>query len=231
MRGTGRGSGTMSDDRTDVARPREGMSLAKPRGTMMRLAAFLRDRKGVAALEFALIAPLLLTLYFVTMEVAQGIETNKKVSRVGSMVADLVTQQSSETTKAVIEPIMEIGAAILQPYGRTRPTIEITGIEIAKGKNGGAPRAIVKWSRKMVNGAFSQGEPKESEINDVPVELKIADTFLVRVSAQLDYLPVIAWTAEQRANLGLLGAFGNIDMDEVYYLRPRMSSKIICTDC
>jgi len=194
----------------------------------MRLAAFLRDRKGVAAIEFAFIAPLLLTLYFVTMEVAQGIETNKKVSRIGSMVADLVTQQHSETTKDVIEPIMEIGEAILQPYGRTRPTIEITGIEITKEAT---PRAIVKWSRKMVNGAFSQGEQKETEIEDVPDELKIADTFLVRVSAQLNYLPVVAWTAEQRTSLGLLGAFGNIGMDEVYYLRPRMSSKIICTDC
>lgn len=201
--------------------------VAAPRGAMMRLVAFLRDRKGVAAVEFAFIAPLLLTLYFVTMEVAQGIETNRKVSRVGSMVADLVTQQHSETTKSVIEPIMEIGAAILQPYGRTRPTIEITGIEITKSAT---PRAIVKWSRKMVNGVFSQGVAKETEV-DVPETLKISDTFLVRVSARLDYRPVVAWTAEQRTSMGLLGAFDNINMDEVYFLRPRMSPKIICTDC
>ena len=227
MRDMGRGNGTMNDDRNDAAKPCEAGNVAKPRGLMMRLAAFLRDRKGVAAIEFAFIAPLLLTLYFVTMEVAQAIETNKKVSRIGSMVADLVTQQHSETTKAVIEPIMEIGEAILQPYGRTRPTIEITGIEITKDAT---PRAVVKWSRKMVNGAFSLGPAKDTE-TDVPAELKIADTFLVRVSAQLDYRPVIAWTAEQRTNMGLLGAFDNIDMDEVYYLRPRMSNKILCTDC
>lgn len=227
MRDTGRGTGTMNDNGNNVAKPRGGGDVAKPRGTMMRLAAFLRDRKGVAAIEFAFIAPLLLTLYFVTMEVAQAIETNKKVSRIGSMVADLVTQQHSETTKDVIEPIMEIGEAILQPYGRTRPTIEITGIEITKDAT---PRAIVKWSRKMVNGAFSLGPAKETE-TDVPVELKIADTFLVRVSAQLDYRPVVAWTAEQRTSMGLLGAFDNISMDEIYYLRPRMSNKILCTDC
>ena len=227
MRDTGRGSGAMNSNNSKVAEPRGGSNVAKPRGTMMRLAAFLRDRKGVAAIEFAFIAPLLLTLYFVTMEVAQGIETNRKVSRVGSMVADLVTQQHSETTRSVIEPIMEIGAAILQPYGRTRPTIEITGIEITKDAT---PRAIVKWSRKMVNGAFSQGVAKETEV-DVPETLKISDTFLVRVSARLDYRPVVAWTAEQRTSMGLLGAFDNIEMGEVYYLRPRMSNKIICTDC
>ena len=210
----------MTDGRTAKAAGR--------RGIMMRLAAFLHDRRGVAAIEFAFVAPLLMVLYFVTMEVTQAIETNKKVSRIGSMVADLVTQQSQETTKNVVEPIMQIGEAILLPYSRTRPVIEITGIEITKDSN---PRALVKWSRKMVNGAFVSGPSKETEVDDVPVELKIADTFLVRVSAQLEYRPVIAWKAEQRTKLGLLSAFDNIGMDEVYYLRPRMSKNIICTDC
>ena len=65
---------------------------------LARITGLFSDKRGVAALEFALIAPLLLSMYFVTMEVAQGIEANKKVGRVGSMVADLVTQQQ-QTTK------------------------------------------------------------------------------------------------------------------------------------
>ena len=68
--------------------------LAKFRAWIARAAA---DRRGVAAIEFALVVPLLLCMYFVTMEVSQAIETNKKVSRVGSMVADLVTQQQTTT--------------------------------------------------------------------------------------------------------------------------------------
>ncbi|MBE0692234.1 MAG: pilus assembly protein, partial [Aquamicrobium sp.] len=71
-----------------------------------KLGGVIADRRGVAAIEFAFIAPLLLMLYFVTMEVAQGIETNKKVSRVGSMVADLVTQQSREISTSDLDPIM-----------------------------------------------------------------------------------------------------------------------------
>ena len=204
-----------------------GKTAARPGGILRRLAAFARDRKGVAAVEFAFVAPVLLTLYFVTMEVAQAIDTNKKVSRVGSMVADLVTQQPSETNKADVEAIMRIGEAILQPYGRTRPSIQITGIEITPGSD---PKAIVRWSRKMVNGAFSVGVAKNTEVT-VPESLMIAGTFLVRVSSQLDYRPVIAWTAEQKTSLGLLGSFDNINMDEVYHLRPRMTNQIICKDC
>mgnify|MGYP002621717323 CR=1 FL=1 len=196
--------------------------------TIRRLAGFLGDRRGVAAIEFAFIAPFLLTLYFVTMEVAQGIETNKKVSRVGSMVADLVTQQHSQTNADVIEPIMEIGGAILHPYGRTKPTIVVTGIDIKNEE--GEVKAVVAWSRQMQEGTFTSGPAKETETT-VPKELNIPGTFLIRVSAQLDYRPFIAWTAQQRTNLGLMGAFDNINMDEVYYLRPRMSNRIDCTDC
>lgn len=213
-----RGNGTMDERATKAARPR---------GTMMRLAALVRDRRGAAAIEFAFVAPLLMVLYFVTMEVTQAIETNKKVSRIGSMVADLVTQQPQQTTKSEIEPIMQIGEAILQPYNRTRPVIEVTGIEIT---NEETPRAIVKWSRKMVDGGFVSG-PAKNTATTVPDKLRIADTFLIRVSAKLDYRPVIAWEAEQRTKLGLLSAFDDIAMDEVYYLRPRMTKNVICTNC
>ena len=73
--------------------------------------------------------PLLLCMYFVTMEVSQAIETNKKVSRIGSMVADLVTQQQT-TTRAELDAIMKIGQSLLTPYYRSKPTIIITAIEI-----------------------------------------------------------------------------------------------------
>ncbi len=79
---------------------------------------FLADRGGVAAVEFAFIAPVLLSLYFVTMEVSQGIETNKKVGRIASMTADLVAQQQT-ISKSEIQAIMEIGGSLLEPYNRS----------------------------------------------------------------------------------------------------------------
>ena len=111
------------------------------------------DRRGVAAIEFAFIVPLLLSMYFVTMEVSQAIETNKKVSRVGSMVADLVTQQQT-ITKAELDAIMAIGESLLQPYNRSKPTITITAIEIT---DEATPKVKVVWSRKLVNGGLSVG--------------------------------------------------------------------------
>jgi Flp pilus assembly protein TadG len=200
------------------------LSLSALRG---RLGGFGGDRRGVAALEFALVAPLLLSLYLVTLEVSQGIEANKKVGRVASMVADLVTQQSTSVPVAELNSIMQIGASILQPYDRTNPTIVITGIEITDEDT---PRAIVRWSRKLVNGATSRDQA-DGTIVTIPSQLMIRNTFLVRVTSDLDYRPMITWTADQKAKIGLLGAFDNIQMSERYYLRPRMSARINCTGC
>lgn len=191
-----------------------------------RIRRFRADRGGAAAIEFAFIAPILLALYFVTMEVAQGIEANRKVGRVGSMVADLVTQQQW-ITKAEVDAIMAIGEATLQPYNRTRPKIIVTAISIS---NDATPKATVVWSRKLANGTASQDAAPGATVT-VPPKLNIANTFLVRVSGELDYRPMITWTAQQKSALGLVSAFDSIAMKETYYLRPRMSSQILCGDC
>jgi Flp pilus assembly protein TadG len=193
---------------------------------MTRLAAFGRDGRGVAAVEFALIAPILLVMYFLTMETSQAIETSKKVGRLGSMVADLVTQQQS-VTKSALDAIMQIGQTTLLPYGRSQPTITITGITITTDPT---PKIQVAWSRKLTNGVSGAGAAKNSTTT-VPASLIIPGTFLVRVESDLGYKPVIAWSASGKSALGLAAAFDSINMGDTYYLRPRISATIPCTDC
>jgi Flp pilus assembly protein TadG len=197
--------------------------LTKFRAWIARAAA---DRRGVAAIEFALVAPLLMCMYFVTMEVSQAIETNKKVSRIGSMVADLVTQQPA-TTASELDAIMKIGQSLLTPYYRSKPTITITAIEIT---NEATPKVKVFWSRKLDNGVASAGLAKGTIIT-VPATLNVAGSFLVRVDSELEYKPVVTWAASNKPTLGLTAAFDKLSMKERYYLRPRMSPQIDCPDC
>ena len=185
-----------------------------------------RDRSGVAALEFALIVPLLLCLYFVTMEVAQAIETNKKVGRIASMSGDLVAQLQ-EVSKSELEGIMRIGESTLQPYNRSRASIAITAIEVT---DEATPQTKVVWSRKLVDGTFSVGEAKDTVVT-IPPALRIKGSFLIRAESSLAYAPVITWAASSKTTLGLASAFDGIAMGELYYLRPRMSMKIPCSDC
>jgi len=205
-------------------------SSARGRCHVQHLAHWLRrlvsDRRGVAAVEFAFVAPLLLMIYLSALEVSLAIETSKKVSRVGSMVGDLIAQQPS-MSKSELEGIVAIGQSILQPYNRSRPTITVTAITIT---NEPAPKVLVAWSQKMENGvvdaAAAAGTP-----TTVPEKLKIAGSFLVRVESRLGYKPIIAWSENQKEALGLAAAIGEMTMKETYHLRPRMSQTIPCSDC
>lgn len=191
-----------------------------------RATRFCADRRGVAAIEFAFIVPVLLVMYFVTMEASQAIETSKKVSRIGSMVADLVTQQNT-ITKAELDAIMQIGTTTLQPYNRSTPKIVITAIEVTTDA---APKVQVVWSRKLVDGTPAADATKGTTTT-VPATLKVAGTFLIRVESDLAYEPVITWSADGQERLGLTSAFNKISMGETYYLRPRRSTTIPCGDC
>lgn len=193
---------------------------------LAKAARFCRDRRGVAAIEFAFIVPVLLVMYFVTMEASQAIETSKKVSRIGSMVADLVTQQAT-IKKAELDAIMTIGSSTLKPYNRSTPTIIITGIQIT---DEATPRVKVAWSRKLVGTTYSADALKDS-ITTVPSTLAIRNTFLVRVESDLVYEPILTSSADGSKPFGLTAAFYHIPMGETYYLRPRRGSTVPCTDC
>ncbi|MEO9339616.1 TadE/TadG family type IV pilus assembly protein [Mesorhizobium sp. SB112] len=180
----------------------------------------------MAAVEFALIVPLLLCMYFVTVEVGQGIETNKKVGRVGSMVADLVAQQT-DMSKDELIAIMKIGQSIVQPYNRGEPKIVVTAIQMT---NDASPRVNVLWWGKLENGAYT-GDVPANETTTVPAALVSQGAFLIRVEAFLEYKPIIAWAAENNASLGLAAAFDNISMKETFHLRPRRTSLMTCATC
>jgi Flp pilus assembly protein TadG len=191
-----------------------------------KAARFCADRRGIAAIEFAFIVPVLLIMYFVTMEASQAIETSKKVSRIGSMVADLVTQQQT-IVKADLDAIMQIGTSTLQPYNRSIPDIIITAIQVTTDPT---PKVQVVWSRRVVGGVYGVDAAANS-ITTVPATLKIAGTFLIRVQSNLAYKPIITWSAGGEQRLGLTSAFDSITMGETYYLRPRRSQTIPCGDC
>jgi Flp pilus assembly protein TadG len=185
-------------------------------------ARLIPDRRGVAAVEFALVAPLLLCMYFVTVEVALGIEANRKVGRVGSMVADLITQ-NSEITPDQLKAIMKIGESIMQPYNRSAPKIVATAIEIAADSE-----ITVAWSGKLENGTFTKGSVTSAT---VPSALNQPGSFLVRVESELVYEPLITWSDDAKPTLGLMAAVDDIPMKATYYLRPRMSPTVKCGDC
>jgi len=200
---------------------------AMMKNLLEKAARLVRDRRGVAAIEFAFIAPILLILYFLTMEASQAIETSKKVSRMSSMIGDLIAQQSG-VDPATLTAILQAANTTLLPYNRSSPTVAVTGIQITTDPT---PKVQVAWSYQMANGQPGAGPEKKGDTTTVPAALKMSGTFLIRVTSTLPYRPVVAWAAGDEKTLGLTSAFDNITMSETYYLSPRVVSSIDCPTC
>ncbi|MBK8455727.1 MAG: pilus assembly protein [Phyllobacteriaceae bacterium] len=183
-----------------------------------------KDRRGAAAIEFAFVAPVLLVLYMMTMEVSQAIDTNKKVSRIASLTADLVTQEQ-DIIKSEIDAIMTLSEAVVAPYNRSKPTVEIDAISIDA-----TSKATIAWSRKYVNGVASDHIAKGTIVTGIPAKLILPSTFLIRSHGKLTYTPLVSWMATSTPGSWTTSTT-SIEMDEVYFLRPRIASTVTCADC
>lgn len=177
--------------------------------SLARARSFLVDRKGIAATEFALIAPFMIALWLGSIELSQAVSIDRKVSHASSALADLVTQQSN-LTAAEVDDIMDATVAILQPYDVTNLSIEMVGLRINASRD-----VTVEWSC-----ARNRGRPGVGGSYTVPGTLLQPDTFLV--AAQLFYNHTPTTTSV---------ITGSITLSDAFYLRPRRSSTITAPGC
>ena len=100
---------------------------------------FKKDSKGVAAVEFALIAPILLLLFIGTIEISLMIAVDRKISRTSSSIADLIAQGgfSANNTEAEIRAIFGMTDRIMYPYTTKIPCVVISQVRAkAEDTNG-----------------------------------------------------------------------------------------------
>jgi Flp pilus assembly protein TadG len=85
---------------------------------------FRRDHKGLAAVEFALILPVMITLFFGIVELSMALAARADVTNMASIAADLVAQESSMTAQDMSN-VFAASSAILYPYSTTPATITV----------------------------------------------------------------------------------------------------------
>jgi Flp pilus assembly protein TadG len=185
---------------------------SRPSGIFRR---FARDERGVGAIEFAILFPVLLMLYLGAFELTVGLNISKRASRSAGSIADIVSQQST-VTKSVLATMPSVAGAIFAPYGTTSLTLKITGITIdTTGK------ATVAWS-------WAQDGTKPYAAGTtvtVPANMNQASTFLVRSELSLPY---------QLISFGsnfLPSGTNQITISRQYYYRQRVGNSISCSDC
>ena len=170
-------------------------------GSLRRLG---RNRDGVAASEFALITPVLITLYFGVTELADALVVNTRVTRVASTAADLVAQDIS-ITDAEMDNIFNALGSIMFPY----PT-ESTSIVVSSLVDSGNGNVKVAWSEAH------NGSPRAANsVVTIPAGL-------VASGGSVIYAEV---THEYSSPAGHL-IYGTITMSDEFYVRPRRVAQV-----
>lgn len=166
-----------------------------------RLAAFLKDRRGVSAVEFALVLPLMLTLWLGTAEVSQGIGLDRKVTISARAVADLVAQVPS-INNAGMNDVLAATGTVLAPFSLSNAKIVVSQIKIDGNGN-----AKIEWSDTKNGQAHAVGS-----VVTVPSALKIPNTYLIWGEVQYSYTPSFGSTL-----------LGTIVLKDQIFMRPRLS--------
>lgn len=99
------------------------------KGKRYGLKSLVRDTRGASAVEFALVAPILLALYLGMVETTMALNADRKVTGAATALADLVTQDDL-ITNAELADIYAAGDAIIFPNDPANLSIRITSIRM-----------------------------------------------------------------------------------------------------
>lgn len=117
--------------------------LARLRGVATRAALWRRAVDGVAAVEFALILPVMVTLFLGMSEVTLAINIDRKLTLLSRSLADL-SSRTRELTMSELTNVWGAATAIMRPYDTPAPQMVVTSIAVTK--SGSTYSGTVEWS-------------------------------------------------------------------------------------
>jgi Flp pilus assembly protein TadG len=167
----------------------------------------LRDKRGVSAVEFALLLPLMVTLYLGGAEVSQAVAIDRKVTLISRTLADLVAQATTVTNDDMTK-ILGATAAVMAPYPDSTLKIIVSSVTI---DNSGI--AKIAWSDTK------GGTPRVVGTTvTLPPALVVNNSSLIWAEAQYNYTPAIGYVI-----------VGTKSLSDQIYMRPRLSDKVART--
>lgn len=171
-----------------------------------RLRRFRDNDDGVSAVEFAMLLPLMITIYLGSIEVTQAVSADRKMTLVAGTIGDLVAQASCVTATDV-SSVFDAGKAVLYPYDSGLMKAVITSVTVDANQN-----ATVAWS-KTLNGAT----PRSGDVTtSIPAALRASAGSVIWAEAYYTYVPTI----------GKVIAPSGISLSEKIFLKPRLSTSV-----
>jgi Flp pilus assembly protein TadG len=180
-----------------------------PRILAAMLSRFAGDRRGVSAVEFAMLLPLMIALYLGTNEISNGVAIDRKVTLTAGTVANLTASCSDSNSNGCTNNVLTTGdmtnifsasSAIISPYSASGLKIVVSCISISSAGN-----ATVSWSATLNGTARGTG----SAIT-IPAALAVPSSQLIFSEVSYPYKPTIGYTIT-----------GTLTLSDTMYMSPR----------
>ena len=166
------------------------------------------DQRGVAAVEFALIAPIAILLYAGFAELTMAMMAERRAAHTASVVADLVSQSTSVST-AQMTDIFNVANSIIYPFTPTPLKLRVTSVTAdAMGV------ARVTWSQGRGMGPLTGG----AAVSAFPANLLAAGESVIMADVQYAYTSPLKMTLPSA-----------LTFNDTFYLKPRRSPSVTLT--
>lgn len=166
------------------------------------LARLARSQRGVAAVEFALLVPVLLLAYLGATDLTQGLAVDRKLGQLAGMVSEQIARESA-VSEADVQAVMRTGEAIMRPFDFGRTKLRLTIVKV----NGRSAEVTAATERNWT---------LEAERGDSYV---LSDDLLVLADGHHVVIATAAY--EFRPSFGVVGVM-NLEQHSVHLVRQQV---------
>lgn len=182
-------------------------------GAVLRQARrrFARDERGVSAIEFVLIFPLLVTMLAGTVDIGQALTVSRKMNQVASTLGDMTSQQSAWTTTD-IDAIIAGTATIVEPFSKTDLKIDLVVLDVNSSLV-----ATVNWGR-----GYNKTALTKNAASPVTIPANIAQSGVQLIAVKATYSLTTPFSKLLKPITGVT----TYNYQKTYIMRPRNGNTI-----
>jgi|SRR5665213_2754785 len=177
----------------------------------------IEDCNGVAAIEFAMVVPIMLVLFFGTIEFSTGVAMSRKVTLMTRTLSDL-TSQSLTVADTDLTNFFTASNAIMTPYPYTPTVSTVSELYVDPV----TLQARVEWSRSatFVSGAVVLGAGHAVRFPvAIPTQIAVGGSYLIYSEVKYPYTPIVTFSMAK--------TLPTFTLSDIAYTRPRQSQCVI----
>jgi Flp pilus assembly protein TadG len=153
-------------------------------GTFFRIRDFVRENRGLAAIEFAILLPVMLIALLGSVDIEDGIAVSIKNAITARTITDLVTQYQSIRWDDMTT-MLSASSQVIAPYSTANLTVRVSDVSI--DPNTGI--ATIAWSRSLPAGS----ERTTGSVVDLPAGMATNGTHLIWGEVSYSYTPTVGY--------------------------------------